>query len=279
MAYIGAISSDKKLQMHLWWATKWTMPPGWKRSRPLRRPYTNVWYVLSGQMGVDLGDQQVDLSQGTLAIIPPDAPSSSWNSGNETLVYLSLGSEIYVDGIDTMAGRSAMIFRQPLPERVVELWQMLSKLTDQAKENLDSYLDLRMSGIHRLIWAELIKETGLNLLQKPGIVDVRAHEAVTWMRQNLDKNISLDDVASVVHVSPSHLRFLFMKSFGLSFRDLLISMRIRRARALLIGTQHTISEIATQVGYNNARHFSRAFKRAEGLSPSAYRDAGIQVTR
>lgn len=67
------------------------------------------------------------------------------------------------------------------------------------------------------------------------------------------------------------LRHRFLKTFGCSPRDMAIRVRISRAKSLLLDSSLTIKEIAAAVGYGRQHEFSRAFHRATGMTPSAFR--------
>ncbi len=82
----------------------------------------------------------------------------------------------------------------------------------------------------------------------------------------------MSDVAKAVGYSPSHLSYLFSTYVGRSLADHIRELRLTAARDLLENTDLTISEIARSVGYADPAHFTRAFARANDLSPKGYRE-------
>ncbi|MFD0961108.1 helix-turn-helix domain-containing protein [Paenibacillus chungangensis] len=86
-----------------------------------------------------------------------------------------------------------------------------------------------------------------------------------------DPNMSLHMVSVQFNLNPSHLSRLFKEEFNVRFIDYLTSLRINRAKQLLIETDLPINDIAEKVGYMHAFSFIRAFKKSEKLTPGYYR--------
>ena len=97
------------------------------------------------------------------------------------------------------------------------------------------------------------------------------------MQSNLASKLSLADIASSVHISPSHLSHLFKEETGMSVMDCLTALRISEAKHLLAMPQLTVAQVSAAVGFQDPAHFSRSFKRMEGISPTAYRQSMISA--
>jgi AraC-like DNA-binding protein len=89
---------------------------------------------------------------------------------------------------------------------------------------------------------------------------------------------TLAEFAAHVELSPNYFNTLFRRVIGLPPMRFLESLRLRHARTLLGGTQMHITEIAPQVGYQDAAYFTRVFTKQTGQSPTAYR-ISIQSNR
>lgn len=85
------------------------------------------------------------------------------------------------------------------------------------------------------------------------------------------EDISLDDLSSLVHLSPTYISHLFHERTGTSFREYLKQKRMQRSCQLLAATDLSIKEIAEQCGYANISHFYRVFKSIIQVTPAEYR--------
>ena len=97
--------------------------------------------------------------------------------------------------------------------------------------------------------------------------------AKAYIRDNYQRDISLDDVSREVNISPYYFSKLFKEESGENFIEYLTRIRIDRARELLAGSEHSIKEISGMVGYADPNYFSRIFKKQTGMTPREYRDS------
>ena len=85
------------------------------------------------------------------------------------------------------------------------------------------------------------------------------------------KTITLSSLAEFFHYSEPHLCTLIKQNTGENFTDLIKKLRLKDAINYLINTDLKINEIAEQIGYNSADHFSRVFRQTYKCSPAEYR--------
>ncbi len=105
-----------------------------------------------------------------------------------------------------------------------------------------------------------------------GVVDTPVGRARVFLSKRFaDPNLMLQDVASEVGISQSHFSTVFAQETGITFTQYLTGLRIAKAKELLEATQMRSSEIAFQVGYNDAHYFSYLFKKHTGMTPSDWR--------
>ncbi|MEW6226978.1 MAG: PocR ligand-binding domain-containing protein [Bacillota bacterium] len=96
-------------------------------------------------------------------------------------------------------------------------------------------------------------------------------EAVRYMRDNIKEKLTVERIAAAVHVSPSHLSHLFRQELGTTVMDYMTGIRLEEAKRLLCDLQYNVSQVAEMVGYQDPAHFSKCFKRSEGISPTTFR--------
>ena len=82
--------------------------------------------------------------------------------------------------------------------------------------------------------------------------------------------LSLDDIANSLHYSVSYI-YNILKKNNISFNKYLTSIRMEKAKVLLLDPNNKIINIASQVGYSDPYYFSHCFKKAFKVSPVEYR--------
>ncbi len=97
-------------------------------------------------------------------------------------------------------------------------------------------------------------------------------EAVRYIEENYaDENLSLNQLASHVNVSPNHLSTIFSQQTGQTFIKYLTEYRMDKAKEMLKCTSMRSSEISEAVGYKDPHYFSYMFKKTVGMTPTNYR--------
>ena len=89
---------------------------------------------------------------------------------------------------------------------------------------------------------------------------------LNYIGDHLDKDISLEILASLVAISPFHFCRLFKQSTGLSPHQYVIRERVERAKSLLL-RGNTVTQAAFEVGFSDAAHLHRHFKQRFGITP------------
>lgn len=96
--------------------------------------------------------------------------------------------------------------------------------------------------------------------------------ALEYIRENYKEKLRLSDVADQIYVSQWHLSKLLNKQMGQNFSEILNGIRMERAKELLKDPSLRICDIAEEVGFLDMAHFSRVFKKMEGMSANEYRN-------
>lgn len=94
---------------------------------------------------------------------------------------------------------------------------------------------------------------------------------LNYIRKNYMENITLDELASLVHLQPNYLCALFKKRTGRTIFDHITRLRINNASTLLRSTSLPVNQIAEQCGFPSISFFTRKFTALHGCSPTAYR--------
>lgn len=96
-------------------------------------------------------------------------------------------------------------------------------------------------------------------------------EVIRYIQENYRSNLTLNDAAEAVHLTPTYLSYMFHKETEVTFSEYLQNCRIEHAKELLTGTEEKIRVIGELAGYNDYRHFCKTFKRVVGMTPQEYR--------
>lgn len=154
-----------------------------------------------------------------------------------------------------------------------ELWRRLaaiheSMLHGPAAPEMEDALRIE-TAVHTL-FARLYQESGANIrLSAHATDDWRPRAVVEHLRANLDRPVSLDELASLVSCSTFHLIRIFREQLGVSPHAFLVQLRLERARRLM-ERGVPIAEAALSAGLSDQSHLTRKFKARYGVTPGRY---------
>ncbi|WPB54919.1 AraC family transcriptional regulator [Xylophilus sp. GOD-11R] len=102
---------------------------------------------------------------------------------------------------------------------------------------------------------------------------------VRYVRDNLEREMSLTDAAAAAFLSPNYLANLLKKETGQTFTELVTERRLDRAKELLTGSSMQVREVARRCGYGDEAYFNRRFRQVVGCTPRAFRDQQVARLR
>ncbi|MDB5538965.1 MAG: hypothetical protein JWQ89_692 [Devosia sp.] len=103
-----------------------------------------------------------------------------------------------------------------------------------------------------------------------GLAGWQQRAVISHIESNLGEQISLATLAQIVRLSPHYFCRAFKQSFGVPPHKYHTNRRIEHAKALLAARAHSVTDIGLTVGYSETSSFTSAFRKATGLTPSAY---------
>ncbi|APU70479.1 AraC family transcriptional regulator [Companilactobacillus crustorum] len=98
-----------------------------------------------------------------------------------------------------------------------------------------------------------------------------------WIRVNISRSLTVQQVANRFNLNPSYLSRLFKKETGISLKSYILNMKIDYAKYLLTSTTMQISEIAEKSYFSDDKQFLHTFKKKTGTTPSKYRKASFNT--
>jgi len=104
------------------------------------------------------------------------------------------------------------------------------------------------------------------------------HKALQFILANVEKRITLQDIADFTCISPSYLSTLFKREYKRNLIDFINQTKIDQACEYLKDNKYRINEISNMLGFENAFYFSRVFRKQTNLTPSEFRAKAQSTT-
>lgn len=104
----------------------------------------------------------------------------------------------------------------------------------------------------------------------------RIEKVINYINENIDKQISLEELANVAELNDQVFRILFKKNTGHTPTNYIIAHRISIATNLFALENLTVSNVAERVGFKNKSYFVRKFKEIMGVTPGVYAKSKIK---
>lgn len=249
----------------------------WKE--PVRPEYA-LLVVLSGELEYQAAGKAGRLTTHEGLLLEPSAAITAAGR-NVELVFLTLAPGFLLDFAVRMRligpagniGFAKTVLRAD--ERLTTLASSLASelSTDDAGREIVLAAGIEQLVVHVLRNFSNMRRSDELELSRVGLIDRRIRRAVELMQAQMDRELSLKEIAAASFLSPFHFSRLFKKLTGASPHAYLATLRSRRAQLLLAETDLSVTEISSRVGYATSSHFTKAFRQATGLTPRAFRKA------
>ncbi len=105
-----------------------------------------------------------------------------------------------------------------------------------------------------------------------GLPKSKLHQVIEYIDENLERDLSLTELAAIAGLSPNYFANTFKRLTGVPPHQYVTNCRIERAKALLAEDKLPITEICHRIGFQSHSHFSTVFRRLIGATPKAYRE-------
>ena len=129
---------------------------------------------------------------------------------------------------------------------------------------------MRLCVAHQRVWGEVDALPAVRASTREEIYR-RLYHARDYATALLHEPLTLDELARVAVMSPTHFLRVFRQAFGQTPHQFLTERRIERAKDLLRMTNRPVTDICLAVGFESLGSFSALFRRRVGVSPTAYR--------
>lgn len=250
------------------------------RFGPNNRDVHLLHIVLEGKGTLEIDGQVFQLEKNDIFYIPKDFTAFYQADYDKPWKYLWVAiSGIMVSETICQAGLNEKIFVRKLSEQAVK------EALESTEKILETYKLTYANELKRL--GELMKLFG-TLVQDFQDADagkynhdypimVYVNQAVDYMKRNYDKKLKISDVANYVGLNRCYLTTNFKKIYGVSPKQYLSDLRMKKGATQIKKGNQSIAVIARSVGYNDPLAFSKAFKLYFGVSPREYRESEESV--
>ena len=238
-------------------------------------------YLVEGEILFQIEEHSFSLRAEEGIFIPPALLHSATNIGNTPISFYALvfSSDFVISSFDAHSYNTYML---PVMHNNLQLALVLRKSLPWQKEILDylhniffskSPQELYIRGIALLIWDTLyqnhIAKTDIN--HSLQTLTVQLTPAISYIQKHYKQPLSLEELASTVHLSEGQFCRIFKHLTGLTPFHYVIRYRILQSCNALSNTNRKITDIATSHGFNNISYYNRAFIQLMHMTPSQYR--------
>jgi len=161
-------------------------------------------------------------------------------------------------------------YKEIVYEKIKKIAETLSRAAEQADYSVSSEasLDGLFADVKR--FAEIAtKSAKENSKENMRLV---TKKAIEYLQSNYQRQVTLNEVANAVYVSPFYISRIFKKETGRTMTEYLNDLRIDNACILLEDIRYKVYQVGEMVGISDAHYFSRMFKNNLGVTPSEYRN-------
>lgn len=244
------------------------------RERPEGVKQYILIYCMKGSGYYRVDSRSYDVSEGQYFILPPDTPHlyASDNDNPWTIYWVHFsGRQAPVFAGDTLAPQA---ISSGMTSRISDRNNIFEEIFLTLS---DSYCLDNLRYAASLFYGFLATFRFLGHFRKYNSEEARTDTdnvvaaAVRYMNENLERTLTLSDIADYAGYSVSHFATMFKNSTGHSVLNYFNMLKVQRSCQLLETTDMKINQICAKVGIDDNYYFSRLFKKITGISPKVYR--------
>lgn len=131
---------------------------------------------------------------------------------------------------------------------------------------------IQFSSIVYTLLTDIMQHTSVQPNSSATNLNIRLQPIFSYIEQNFNKPLALDDMAEMAGYTPQHLCTVFKKTTGIRIFQYINSVRIKKSKELLLQNPHMqVKEVAFLAGFEDVNYFCTVFRKHEQLSPSQFR--------
>ncbi len=231
---------------------------------------TELFYCLSGAGQFSIAGQLHPVEPDDLLIVNPQVEHTELSYNANPLEYIVLG----ISGIEFLFGTAdASYLRMNCKDSAAQIRFLLQNLLQEIDRNQDGCETVCQDLLEiLLLWLVRASTITMRVCAAPAHTSSKECAAVKrYIDENFKENLTLDQLAAIAHINKYYLAHSFQKEYGVSPISYLSHRRIEESKYLLGNTNHSLSQISELLGFSSPSYFSQCFRKAESMSPNAYR--------
>ena len=244
------------------------------RHEPYTHRFNSIWLIAKGKATYVIDGVAHTAEPGKLFVMAPGMSVQRWAEESQPLEFYFVRFHYtqsyeedggWISGGDTaepLLLSGAYTIQNPLP--LLHACEQISELMKQRGQLVLMRQRIQLLELFTLIVADLRSQI------VTGHTNAVIEKTIDYMVNHYDKSITLDDLADIAGLSPSHYSRLFKKYAGTTPVHYLTQLRMDRAKELLTLSDYRMKAIAQSIGYTDELYFSRMFKKTVGTSPKEY---------
>lgn len=155
----------------------------------------------------------------------------------------------------------------------VPVFEVINQLISNLVQEYQSQHIGRTTMLYSLFWnLVVLLSRAYQIEDQPNNSLLSIAVPLAYINKNYCSPISIESLASQVHMSVRNFSRVFHKTYGVSPINYVIQLRIQHAYELLQNSELSVSEVAYLCGFQDSNYFTRQFKHVSGFTPRAYRD-------
>lgn len=244
--------------------------------------FSEMFIVLSGSADHVIDKQVYQVNAGDVYVINGDISHGFKSPNNFHICNIMYNSDVVFNNyinLKKLPGFQALFIFKPYYRTEKNFKYRLkldrygcSKVESMIEEMLLEYKDKRYG------YDVIIQSMFISLIvflsreyEEPSQPFFSFTNTVAFMENNYNKDITLDQLASMACMSKRHFCRVFRQTFNSAPIEYIINLRIEHASNLLKHSSLSITEVALNSGFSDINYFSRCFSRKIGMSPREYR--------
>lgn len=238
-------------------------------STPHTHTCAELFFITGGHGVFQVQQDQYPVALNDLVVVNAGVPHAEHSQNGSPMSYIVLG----VDGLETLTDISgcALIHLRSDQPGVSACLRLMAQELREGQPGCEPVCQKLLE----IILLELRRRADFSLASATAPVGARSNRECDQVRRYIDnhfkENLTLDQLAALVHINKYYLSHTFRKEFDTSPINYLISRRIQESCFLLRETDHSLSQIAQILGFSSLSYFSQSFRRLEDISPMEYR--------